>query len=109
NPVTSCLVSGAVPFPLDLRLYRRYEEITQWAPFVATHFPGRLIPTKKQERARLHKEVDPVLLQDPAFVALHAQFRTKISLAIELIEAAIGHKVPFGVLLFDGWYLAEAL
>jgi DDE superfamily endonuclease len=109
NPVTSFLVSGAVRFPLDLRLYRRYEEITQWVTFVATHFPGRLIPTKKQERARLHKEVDPVLLQDPAFVALHAQFRTKISLAIELIEAAIRHKVPFGVLLFDGWYLAEEL
>lgn len=109
NPVTSFLVSGAVRFPLDLRLYRRYEEITQWATFVATHFPGRRIPTKKQERAQLHKEVDPVLRQDPAFVALHEQFRTKISLAIALVEAAIQHKVPFGVLLFDGWYLAEEL
>jgi SRSO17 transposase len=109
NPVTSFYVSGAVRFPLDLRLYRRYEEITHWASFVATHFPGRPIPTKKQERTRLHKEVDPILRQDPAFVALHAQFRTKISLAIELVEAAIRHKVPFGVLLFDGWYLAEEL
>ena len=109
NPVTSFSVSGAVRFPVDLRLYRRYEEITQWEVFVASHFPGRVIPTKKKERARLHKEVDPVLRQDPAFVALHQQFRTKISLAIELIEAAIRHKVPFGVLLFDGWYLAEEL
>jgi DDE superfamily endonuclease len=109
NPVTSFYVSGGVRFPLDLRLYRRYEEITQWTTFVATYFPGRLIPTKKQERARLHKEVDPVLLRDPAFVALHEQFRTKISLAIELVEAAIRHKVPFGVLLFDGWYLSEEL
>jgi DDE superfamily endonuclease len=109
NPVTSFYVSGAVRFPVDLRLYRRYEEITKWEIFVATHFPGRLIPTKKKERARLHKEVDPVLLQDPAFAALHQQFRTKISLAIELLEAAIRHKVPFGVLLFDGWYLAEEL
>jgi DDE superfamily endonuclease len=109
NPVTSFYVSGAVRFPVDLRLYRRYEELTQWETFVVTHFPGRRIPTTKKERARLHKEVDPVLLQDPAFVALHQQFRTKIRLAIELIEAAIRHKVPFGVLLFDGWYLAEAL
>lgn len=51
--------------------------------------------------------MDPVLLQDRAFVARHQQCRTKIQLAIELIAAAIRHKVPFGVLLFDGWYLAE--
>jgi SRSO17 transposase len=109
NPVTSFYVSGAVRFPLDLRLYRRYEEATQWETFVAQHFPSREIPKAKKERTRLHKEVDPVLLQDPAFVALHQQFRTKIDLGIELIEAAIRHKVPFGVLLFDGWYLCEEL
>ncbi len=107
NPVTSFYVSGAVRFPLDLRLYRRYEDITQWETFVARHFPGRAIPRTKKERARLHKEVDPVLLQDPAFLVLHAQFATKIDLGIELIEAAIRHKTPFGVLLFDGWYLSE--
>ncbi len=107
NPVTSFYVSGAVRFPLDLRLYRRYEDITQWETFVARHFPGQAIPRTKKERARLHKEVDPVLLQDPAFLVLHAQFATKIDLGIELIEAAIRHKTPFGVLLFDGWYLSE--
>jgi len=109
NPVTSFYVSGAVRFPLDLRLYRRYEDVTQWERFVAKHFPGRVIPPKKKERARLHKEVDPVLLQDPDFLALHQQFATKIDLGRELIEAAIRHKVPFGVLLFDGWYLSEDL
>ena len=40
---------------------------------------------------------------------LHHQFRTKIDLGIELLEAAIQHKIPFGVLLFDSWYLAEEL
>ena len=30
NPVTSHYVSGPVRFPVDLRLYRRYEEVTQW-------------------------------------------------------------------------------
>lgn len=109
NPVTSFYVSGAARFPLDLRLYRRYEEITQWEMFVHKHFPDRLIPTPKKERARLHKEVDPSLLDDPDFLALHQQFHTKIDLAIELVEAAIRHKVPFGVLLFDGWYLSEEL
>ena len=51
----------------------------------------------------------PVLLADPEFQTLHQQFRTKIDLGIELLEAAIAHKVPFSVLLFDSWYLAEEL
>src|SRR6266536_5399762 len=46
NPVTSFYVSGPVRLPLDLRLYRRYEEMTQWEAFVTTHFPDRSIPTQ---------------------------------------------------------------
>ena len=49
------------------------------------------------------------MLEDPDFQKLHQQFRTKIDLGIELLEAAIRHKVPFSVLLFDSWYLAEEL
>jgi len=98
-----------VRIPLDLRLYRRYEEITQWETFVAKHFPEHTIPTAKKARTRFHKEVDPVLLADPQFAALHAQFRTKIVLGIELLEVAIRHRVPFDVVLFDGWYLAAEL
>jgi DDE superfamily endonuclease len=109
NPVTSFYVSGPVRFPLGLRLYRRYEELTQWEAAVATHFPDVKIPTKTKDRNRLHKQVDPMLLQDPEFRARHEQFRTKIALAIELVEEAIGHKVPFGVVVFDAWYLAEEL
>jgi hypothetical protein len=109
NPVTSHYVSGPVRFPLDLRLYRRYEECTRWEAFVHKHFPDRVIPTKKKERTRFHKDVDPVLLEDPDFQTLHEQFRTKIDLGIDLLETAIRHKVPFRVLLFDSWYLAEEL
>ncbi len=109
NPVTSHYVSGPVRFPLDLRLYRRYEERTRWEAFVHKHFPDRPIPITKKERARLHKEVDPILLQDPDFEKLHKQFRTKIDLGIDLLGAAIRHKVPFSVLLFDSWYLADEL
>jgi DDE superfamily endonuclease len=109
NPVTSYYVSGPVRFPVDLRLYRRYEELTQWEVFVHKHFPDRPIPTKKKERAQLHKVAAPVLLQDPAFEQLHQQFRTKIDLGIALLEAAMQHKVPFRILLFDSWYLAEEL
>jgi hypothetical protein len=109
NPVTSHYVSGPVRFPVDLRLYRRYEELTQWEAFVHKHCPDRPIPTTKKERARLHKEIDPILLEDPDFQKLHLQFRTKIDLGIELLAAAIQHKIPFSVLLFDSWYLAEEL
>lgn len=109
NPVTSHYVSGPVRFPVDFRIYRRYEELTHWEAFVHKHFPERQIPTKRKERNHLHREVDPTLLQDSEFVALHEQFRTKIELGVELIEAAIAHKLRFSVLLFDGWYLSEEL
>ena len=107
NPVTSHYVSGPVRFPVDLRLYRRYEEVTRWEDFVKKHFPEREIPVHRKERAKFHKEVDEVLLKDPEFVALHEQFRTKVELAKELVTAAIRHKLPFGVVLFDSWYLSE--
>ena len=109
HPVTSPYVSGPVRFPVDLRLYRRYAELTRWAEFVHKHCPDRSIPTQKKARARLHKTVDPVLLEAPAFQKLQQPFRTKIDLGIALLEAAIQHKVPFHVLLFDRWYLAAEL
>jgi hypothetical protein len=76
---------------------------------VQKHFPGRPIPTTTQDRARLHKEVDPLLLHDAAFEKLPKQLRTKIDLGMALLEAAIQQKVPLSVLVFDSWYLAEAL
>ena len=109
NPVTSYYVSGVVRFPVDLRLYRRYEEMTNWEHFVQVHFPERTIPTKKKERAAFHKEVAAKLLQDPEFQALDAQFQTKIALAIDLFKQAETHKLPFGIVLFDSWYLSEEL
>jgi len=77
NPVTSHYVSGPVRFPVDLRLYRRYEEVTRWEEFVHKHFPEREIPKGKKERAKLHKEVDAVLLQDAEYQVLHDSFRQK--------------------------------
>ena len=109
NPVTSHYVSGPVRFPVDLRLYRRYEECTQWERFVQQHFPDCPIPTTTKERTRFHKEVDPILLADANFQKLHQQFRTKIDLGIALLEAAVQHNVPFSILRFDSWYLAEEL
>jgi hypothetical protein len=76
---------------------------------VATHVPELKIPTERKARNRLHTQVDPVLLQDPEFRARHEQFQTQIALAIELVEEAIRSTVPFGVVVFDAWYLAEDL
>ncbi|MHB8628891.1 MAG: IS701 family transposase [Aggregatilineales bacterium] len=109
NPVTSHYVSGVVRFPLDWRLYRRYEEVTEWERFVAQHFPDRSIPGKKKARAAFHKAVDGLLLQDPAFRSRHDQFQTKIDLAIELIHQAEALEWPFDTVVFDSWYLAEGL
>ena len=109
NPVTSHDISGPVRFPVDLRLSRRYEELTRWEAFVRTHFPARPIPTKKKERARLHTDVAPILWDDPDFQVLHQQFGPKIDLGIAVLAAAMQHKVPWSVLLFDSWDLAEEL
>jgi hypothetical protein len=40
---------------------------------------------------------------------LPQQFRTKIDLGLDLLEAAIRHKVPCSVRVCDRWYLAAAL
>ena len=109
NLVTSFYLSGAVRFPVEARLYRRYEEITQWEAFVQQHFPAREIPKEKKARQRLHKEVDETLLKDPAFALLHEQFQTKISLAQALIQGAMDQGIPFQTVLMDSWYLSEAL
>jgi len=107
--VTSYYISGAVRFPVDLRLYRRYEEITAWETFVRKHFPECVLPTRKKERQKLHKEVDPVLLQDPQFHVLHESFKSKIVWGRELVEKAVQRELPFQVVLMDSWYLAPDL
>ena len=109
NLVTSHYVSGAVRFPVDIRLYRRYEEVTRWEENVQRHFPDRTIPTTKKERQKLHKEVDAELLKDAEYQALEKQFHTKIAFASELVEAAIRQKLPFSTVLFDSWYLTDDL
>ena len=82
NLVTSHYLSGLVRFPVDMRLYRRYEEFTDWESFVAKHFPDETIPKKKAEREKFHKRVDAKLLEDPGFQKLAQAFQTKITLAM---------------------------
>ena len=109
NLVTSHYLSGAVRFPVDLQIYRRYEEITRWSEFVNKYFPDTEIPKQKKERQKLHKLVDETLLRDPEFRELHEKFQTKVVLAVELIEQALWRKLPFSTVLMDSWYLAPDL
>jgi hypothetical protein len=109
NLVTSHYLSGAVRFPVNFMLYRRYEEITQWDTFVHKHFPEQNIPTNAQARKQLHKELDKQLLEDPEFVQLYEQFRTKIEIAKVLLQQAIEHGLPFATVLMDSWYLSPEL
>jgi hypothetical protein len=109
NLVTTHYVSGAVRFPLDVRLYRRYEEQTRWEEFVRKHFPEQEIPTAKKPRTGLHKQVDETLLQDTEFAALHEQFQTKIALATELLKQAVDSAIPFQTVLMDSWFLCAEM
>ena len=95
NLVTSHYLSGAVRFPVDFRLYRRYEEVTQWDTFVHKHFPEQVIPSNAQASKQLHKQLDKQLLEDPEFAQLYEQFRTKIEIAKVLLKQAIEHGLTF--------------
>jgi len=109
NLVTSHYLSDAVRFPVDARMYRRHEEMTQWETVVKQYFPDREIPRHKKARAALHKEVDATLLHDPEFSRLTKAFRTKISLAGELVEQASVRHLPFQTVLMDSWFLSPEL
>ncbi len=106
NLVTSHYLSGAVRFPIDFEVYRRYEDVTEWERFVGKHFPEAQIPKKGKARSQLHKRVDPVLLQDPEFAQQHKLFCTKIEIAQLLIDQAIERGLPFSTVLMDSWYLS---
>ena len=76
---------------------------------MAQHVPELKRPTDNKARHRLHTQGDPVRRQAPEFRARPAQVQTQMALASELVEAAIRHTVPGGVVVFDAWSLAEAL
>ena len=106
NLVTSHYLSGAVRFPVDFEIYRRYEEVTHWESFVVKYFPEQSIPKKAKERAKLHRQLDSKLLEDPEFARLDKWFSTKIEIATWLIEQAIERGLPFSTVLFDSWFLS---
>lgn len=106
NLVTSHYLSGAVRFPVDFEIYRRYEEVTDWESFVAQYFPEQQIPKTAQARSKLHRQLDPTLMEDPEFALLHQLFWTKVEIGKVLIDQAIERGLPFQTVLFDSWYLS---
>ena len=62
---------------------------------IAVPNPKIVLPKEKKARQRVHREVDPTLLEDSEFKELHGQFKTKISLAQELILLAEGSRPWF--------------
>jgi hypothetical protein len=110
NPVTSHYLRGRVSFPVDLRAYRSYDEVTAWAKHFRQHFPEVEIPKKSKERNKLKQQYEKRLLEaDPEFAAKHQAFETKIKLACQLVADAIKRNLPFALVLFDSWYLAPEL
>lgn len=107
NVVTSHYLSGAVRFPLDFELYRRYEEVTRWHEFVQRHCPDQIIPPTAAARAKVRRQLHPQLMEDPEFAALDAEFRSKIDLAQVLLEQATERGLPFTTVLMDSWYLCS--
>jgi hypothetical protein len=85
NLVTAHYVSGAVRFPVDFRLYRRYEEFTRWERTVKKHFPDETIPKQKKARNRFRQRVEPTLLAGDEFRFLHDAFQKKIKLTTECV------------------------
>jgi hypothetical protein len=65
NLVTSHYLSGAVRFPVDFELYRRYAEFTDWERFVKQHFPNQEIPQASKDRQQLHKQLDQQFIGRP--------------------------------------------
>jgi hypothetical protein len=101
HPGTSFSGSGPVRFPLGLRRDRRDEELTPGAASVATHCLDRTIPTDTTGRNRLPQQVASILLQAPELRARPEPCRTKMALAMALVDEAIRCQVPVGVVVFD--------
>ena len=110
NPVTSHYLRGRVSFPVELRSYRSYDEVTGWEEHFRRHFPTITMPQKSKPRNTLKRQYEKRLLEaDPEFAAKHRAFETKLKLAGQLVEDAVARALPFELVLFDAWYLAPEL
>ncbi|KAF0248778.1 MAG: Transposase family protein [bacterium] len=90
NPVTSHYVRGAISFPIEFRTYQSYDLATNWQEHMQKNFPEIKLPTQSKERNKLKKKIESELLEkDKEFAVKHQTFKTKITLASQLVEDAI--------------------
>jgi hypothetical protein len=107
TPVTSHYLRGRVSFPVALRPYRSYDEVTEWETHCRKHFPEVPLPQQSKERNQLKQHYEKRLLAaDPEFAANPQAFETKLTLACHLVADASQRDLPFSLVLFDAWYLA---
>ncbi len=66
-------------------------------------------PNGRKSATSLKLKSNQLCYLDPEFLALHETYRTKISLAVEMVNEAIEQKLRFDTVLFDSWYLAPEL
>jgi hypothetical protein len=99
--VTSYYVNRADQFPVDLRQWYQFQvkkevvKLCQAAQILAAR------PTLQGYRQRL---VDLMV-----FHIRQQLYQTKTVLAADLVRSAVAMNVPFGVVVFDGWFLHNDL
>jgi len=99
--VTSYYVNRADQFPVDFRLWYQFQvkkEVT-----LLRQTSQALNQASNLEAYRQH------LINLLVFRVREQLYRTKTSLAAELVQEAVQLDIPFGVVLFDSWFLHNEL
>jgi SRSO17 transposase len=101
NVVTSYYVNRADQFPVDLRLYLQFRQ-KKWRACLAEM--GTQLQAEPTLEGYRH-----YLVHLLAYEVRQRIFRTKTQLAAELVQQAVAWKLPFDVVLFDGWFCRRPL
>jgi hypothetical protein len=99
--VTSYYVNRSDQFPVDFRLWYQFQvkkEVT-----LLRQTSQALHQTSNLDAYRQH------LTNLLAFRVREQLYRTKTRLAAELVQGAVQLNIPFGVVLFDSWFLHNEL
>jgi len=101
NVITSYYLNRADQFPVDFQLYLQFRQKKLLAMLSE-------IAEQLQENLTL-KGCHRYLISLLAYDLRQRQYRPKTELAADLVRQAITLKLPFDVVLFDGWYCRWSL
>jgi len=99
--VTSYYVNRSDQFPVDFRLWYQFQAKKEKALLQQSS----QALNKTSSLADYRQQLTSLL----AFHVREQMYRTKTSLAAELVQGAVELNVPFGVVLFDSWFLHNEL